>query len=405
MRDRLSQFGTITFLKQHAVYDLQFNKDDVRVAAKNQLDETKEFKARYIVACDGANSITRKKVGIEFEALASPQRVINIMFESNELEKMITVDKGFLFYLLDSKNPGAMGPVDPARGLWYAQVKDSGTAETIDQVDLHSLLDNMAGFSFNKKIVQAHFWNMHIQLAKQFSKNNRVFLVGDSAHAFAPTGGYGLNTGFGDVINLGWKLSAVVKQHANPILLQTYEQERRAICLNNLNAAQKNADDMMGLRKKYNPMEDPKGFAKANAVLAKQHIHSLGATMGYAYFDSALTLLQEGQSTKAMEQSVYQPTAAPGYFLPHCWIEKQKSIYDILSETHWTLIISGEKEATYVQQWKKNFDNSNVILDIFHVNSGIYSCRYVLIRPDWHIAFAGNELNDDYFEYCFRKYF
>jgi len=102
----------------------------------------------------------------------------------------------------------------------------------------------MAGFSFNKKIVQAHFWNMHIQLAKQFSKNNRVFLVGDSAHAFVPTGGYGLNTGLGDVVNLGWKLSAVVKHQANLRLLETYEKERRPVCVNNLKAAQKNADDI-----------------------------------------------------------------------------------------------------------------------------------------------------------------
>ncbi len=395
LRDRLTQLPTITFLKQHAVYDVQLNKHDVSVAAKNNLDETKEFKAKYVVACDGANSITRKKVDIEFEVLAPPRRVINIMFESNELEKLITVDKGFLFYLLESKNPGAIGPVDISRGLWYAQVGDNGSAETIDQVDLQSLLDNMVGFSFKKKIVQAHFWNMHIQLAKQFSKNNRVFLVGDSAHAFVPTGGYGLNTGLGDVTNLGWKLSAVIKHNANPILLETYEQERRPVCLNNLKAAQKNADDMMVLRKEHNPSEDPEGFAKANAALAKQHTHSSGATMGYAYFDSELTLLQEGQSTKIMNQSVYQSTVAPGYFLPHRWIEKQKSIYDVLSATNWTLIISGEKEIS-VEKWQKKLAASNLILDILHTDS--YPYKYILIRPDWHIACLGNELSDHYFE-------
>ncbi len=405
LRDRLQDLPTVTFLKQHAVIDVQMNKDDVLVTAKNNLAETKEFKAQYVVACDGANSITRKKVAIEFEVLAPPQRVINIMFESFELEKLITVDKGFLFYLLESKNPGAMGPVDLANGLWYAQVRDSGTAETIDQVDLQSVLDNMAGFSFKKKIVQAHFWNMHIQLAKQFAKNNRVFLVGDSAHAFVPTGGYGLNTGLGDVTNLGWKLSAVIKHKANPVLLATYEQERRPVCLHNLKAAQKNADDMMALRKKHNPSEDPEGFAKANAALAKQHIQSLGATMGYAYFDSGLTLLQAGQSTQPMEQSVYQPTVAPGYFLPHCWVEKNKSIYDVLSATNWTLIISGEEDAASVEQWQKKFKNSHLTVDILQLKNVTYPYKYVLIRPDWHIAFVGNKLSDDYFERCFKTCF
>ena len=51
----------------------------------------------------------------------------------------------------------------------------------------------------NIKTLNAHFWDMQIQLAEHFSKDNRVFLMGDSAHAFSPTGGFGLNTGFGDV--------------------------------------------------------------------------------------------------------------------------------------------------------------------------------------------------------------
>lgn len=394
LRDRIKLLPTVTFLKQYAVNDIQLNKDTVLVTAKNNLDELKEFQAKYVVACDGANSITRKKVDIEFEVLTPPQRVINIMFESSELEKHITVDQGFLYYLLESKNPGAIGPVDLSRGLWYAQVRDSGAAETIDQVDILTLLDNMVGFAFNKKIVQAHFWNMHTQLAKQFSKNNRIFLVGDSAHAFTPTGGYGLNTGLGDVVNLGWKLSAVIKQQANPILLETYEQERRPICLRNLNAAQKNADDMMALRKKYNPSENPAGFAKANAALAKQHVQSLGAAMGYAYFDSRLTLLEKEQSTEPMSQSVYQPTVAPGYFLPHCWIEKEKSIYDVLSVTHWTLIISFEKDVLGMQKWKELFENSPFPLDILHLSNTKYLHKYVLIRPDWHITFVGDEFSD-----------
>lgn len=405
LRDRLNQLPTVTFLKQHDVYDIQLNKDDVLVAAKNNLNEKKEFKAKYIVACDGANSITRKKVDIEFEVLAPPQRVINIMFESSGLEKSITVEKGFLFYLLESKNPGAIGPVDLSHGLWYAQVRDNGVAETIDQVDLQSLLNNMVGFSFNKKIVQAHFWNMHIQLAKQFSKSNRVFLVGDSAHAFVPTGGYGLNTGLGDVINLGWKLSAVIKEKANLSLLQTYEKERRPVCLNNLKAAQKNADDMMELRKKHNPSEDPEEFAKANAALAKQHTYSLGATMGYAYFDSGLTLLQKEQSTKPMEQSVYQPIVAPGYFLPHCWIEKQKSIYDVLSATNWTLIISDDKNISCISEWKEKFEHFHLTLNILRIQNALYSHTYVLIRPDWHIAWVSNDLNDDYLIAVLKNYF
>lgn len=395
LRTRLSNLPSVTFLKQYTVTDIQQDNQTIQVTAKNNLNQPEIFQTAYVVGCDGANSITRKKIAIEFEVLAPPRRVLNLMFESLELNQLTTVEKGILYYLTESLRPGAIGPIDLTRGLWYAQIGAHDLAETIDQINIDDVLEQLTGMKFAKKIIEAHFWNMHIQMAKCFSKNNRVFLVGDSAHAFVPTGGLGLNTALGDVTNLGWKLAAVIKKQATPALLATYEQERMPVCLTNLTAAQKNANDMMELRSKYDVKQDPEGFTKANAELAKQFTHSLGLTMGYAYFDSPLTQLQQGQSTIPMAKDKYQPTAAPGYFLPHAWLTKQQSIYNVLSATHWTLIICGEDfDSMQVQQWQEKFDQ----LEILHVQKNLYPCKYILIRPDWHIAFAGDELNGDYFK-------
>ncbi|MBV8802940.1 MAG: hypothetical protein JO131_08280 [Gammaproteobacteria bacterium] len=48
--------------------------------------------------------------------------------------------------------------------------------------------------------------------------------------------------------------------------------------------------------------------------------------------------------------------------------------------------------------WKEKFENFQLPLNILHIQNALYPHKYVLIRPDWHIAFAGNELSDDYFE-------
>ncbi|EKD55216.1 MAG: hypothetical protein ACD_60C00024G0016 [uncultured bacterium] len=402
LRQRLNDFPCVTFLKQHAVMDVSLDKETVMIDAQNHLNERIQFSAPYVVACDGANSIVRKKVGIDFEALAKPARVINIIFESLELAKHITVEKGILYYLLESERPGALGAIDLARGLWYAQIRDDGIAQSIEEMNINSLIEELTGIVFAKKIIQAHFWNMHIQLANSFSKNNRVFLMGDSAHAFVPTGGFGLNTGLGDVVNFGWKLAAVIQQKAKPELLKTYEQERRPVCLNNLKAAQKNADDMMILRKEHDPLKDPEGFAKGNAILAKQHAHSLGATMGYAYFDSPLTLLQKDQSTVPMENSIYQPTVAPGYFLPHVSLPHHSSIYKILSATAWTLIVSGEEDLKLIEAWQEKFNQHHMRLDILNLPKNTYAIQYILIRPDWQIAYAEKDLRRDYVFDCFK---
>lgn len=383
LRSRLASLPSVTFLKNHRVSDIKIEKDTLCVFTKNK----GEFRAKYMAACDGANSIVRTKCGIEFDALAQPQRVINLMFESPKLEKLITVGSGFLYYMLETERPGAIGPIDLKRGLWYAQIRDNGSAKTINDVDIDALLTKLTGLEFDKKIIQAHFWNMHIQLAKQFSKNNRVFLAGDSAHAFVPTGGFGLNTGFGDAVNLGWKLAAVIKNEAKPDLLKTYEQERRPVCLNNLKAAQKNADDMMQLRERYNPKVDLERFAKANAELAKQHTHSLGLTMGYAYFDSPLTQLQKNQSTELMNSRGYQPTVAPGYFLSHRRLEGHLSIYEMLSSSYWTLLVCGEEDKTITKAWREKS------IEILVLPENTYPFKYLLIRPDWHIAFVANEIS------------
>jgi 2-polyprenyl-6-methoxyphenol hydroxylase-like FAD-dependent oxidoreductase len=399
LRDRLSQFPCIQFLKQHNVIEVAKEQDQFVVTAKDIDNQLKKYSASYVVACDGANSITRNKIAINFKKLAEPKRAISILFETSELEKMITISKGFLFYILESKVPGAVGPIDPINGLWTAQMGYNGDAETIDQVNVDHLLEELVGFPFQKKIIKAHFWNMHIQAAEQFSTDdNRVFLVGDSAHAFVPTGGFGLNTGFGDVVNLGWKLAAVIKDKLHPLLLASYEQERLPICLNNLALAHKNSDDLAAIRKIYDPMKNPEKFAKASAELAQQFAFSSGASMGYAYFDSPLTQLQAGQSKIPMSKTSYIPEAMPGYFLPHVWIENNKAIYSVLSAIHWTLIISGEYDANEISVWKEKIEKYAIQLDVLNVNQKTYPIKCILIRPDWHVAFAANTLSDVYMD-------
>ena len=169
-------------------------------------------------ACDGANSITRQKTSIQYESCSPIRRSISVVFEAPDLAKLVTVEKGFLYYLLESPVFGVVGPIDLVRGLWHAQLGYAGEAENVEEVDVDHLLELLCGITFSKKILKAHFWNMHIQIADRFSEDNRLFLVGDSAHGFVPTGGFGLNTGLGDVLNLGWKLAAVVQQHAKPSL-------------------------------------------------------------------------------------------------------------------------------------------------------------------------------------------
>jgi len=97
------------------------------------------------------------------------------------------------------------------------------------------------GASLPLKIMSINSWVMHAQVAAKYgntadsaSKNrkesytknyNNVLLVGDAAHRFPPSGGFGMNTGIQDAHNLAWKLALVLKGKADPqILSETYEK-------------------------------------------------------------------------------------------------------------------------------------------------------------------------------------
>lgn len=379
LRSRLNELSSVVMLKNTAVTEVNNQSDDlIQVKTKNRkTNKTQEFYAKYVIGCDGANSVVRNALGINFSKLASGRRMTNILFEAPELFDKVKIDKAALYFIINNKHPGVVGPVDPKNNLWYTLFYDESDTKKIEDLDIDSIINEMVGFEFDKKIVSAAYWNMQIELADAYSKNNRIFLVGDSAHSFAPTGGLGLNTAFGDVSNLAWKLAHVIKGKLPESVLSTYQQERRPIAYMNLTKAEENAKALINLSSKLSSEEYPQAYAK----LSRKHALSAGIGMGYAYFDSALVKLHDGQSTEPMEQSKYIPKDLPGYFLPNIALNG-KSIYRTLSATNWTLIISGDKNGIDING-----------VNVLELPKDIYSSIYILIRPDWHISYASNELD------------
>jgi 2-polyprenyl-6-methoxyphenol hydroxylase-like FAD-dependent oxidoreductase len=81
----------------------------------------------------------------------------------------------------------------------------------------------------------------------------RVFLAGDAAHLMSPTGGFGMNTGIQDAVDLGWKLEAVLRGWGGPALLRSYETERRPVAVRNVAASTENLRRMLATRAQNPP--------------------------------------------------------------------------------------------------------------------------------------------------------
>lgn len=290
-----------------------------------------------MACCDGAIGPSKRLLNNNFQSLSGKTKILAVSFISFDVLNKKTVEDGIFYSIVTKKISGFLSPIDLDKGLWIAQI--IWKEEYDPSIDiLSSKLDDLIGESFYKEITEYHFWDMEVQLAEFFSLQGNIFWLGDSAHAFAPTGGLGLNTGFGDAENLGWKLAYVIKNQLPKNLLLTYERERYSVWANNLAFAKKNADDFLKIKHQYPIDQDPEAFARANALLGKQFLNSSKFTMGYCHGDNKIIL----DDAQFQEQDFfkYTPIAAPGYFLPHISDQRGKSIYEKLSPVNWNLVIS-----------------------------------------------------------------
>src|SRR5262249_35288771 len=146
----------------------------------------------------------------------------------------------------------------------------------------------------------------------------RVFVAGDAAHLFTPTGGLGYNTAVEDAVNLGWKLAQVVRGGADASLLSSYEAERKSVALRNT-AYAKHFADSVGLFAALPELEEsgPRGDAARAAASARLNAHARlefdipGVTFG-ARYDGSPIIMRDGTTPPPDEANRYTPSACPG---------------------------------------------------------------------------------------------
>jgi len=91
----------------------------------------------------------------------------------------------------------------------------------------------MFGGAFDHEIINVIEWTQRSWVAGRYLQD-RVFLAGDAAHQCSPTGGFGLNTGMGDIVDLAWKLATTLDGWAGPALLASYDAVRRPVGVRNI---------------------------------------------------------------------------------------------------------------------------------------------------------------------------
>ena len=201
----------------------------VRVATETHAG-IRHHQGRYLIACDGANSIVRKWMGIEFEGMTYPEKFYCVTtpfpFEAH-FENLSNVN-----YVAD---PDQWFVLLRVPELWRVLVPVPDTladgAITSDQYTQQSL-QRITAKTGDYDVRHRTIYRVHQRVAKQYRKGH-VFLAGDAAHLNNPLGGMGMNGGVHDVLNLADKLLVAMgglDQSAADALLDRYERQRRTVC-------------------------------------------------------------------------------------------------------------------------------------------------------------------------------
>ena len=88
--------------------------------------------------------------------------------------------------------------------------------------DSEKAVKEAVGIDTPIEILSTSLWYLTHRVATDYQSGN-IFFVGDSAHTLSPSGGFGMNTGVSDALDLGWKLAAVLRGWASSQLLETYQ--------------------------------------------------------------------------------------------------------------------------------------------------------------------------------------
>ena len=208
--------------------------DGVTAQVTNPAGETEAIAGSYLVSAEGARSIVRKDLGIEFEGFTYPDRTLNIEVAYDFRQHGYTERN----YISDPDEWSNLfhwkGPPDRWR-VHFPTAPDADETALTQPDALQARLQRFLPIGKGFDIVGSNLYVVHQRVAKKF-RAGRAILAGDSAHVNSPIGAMGMNSGIHDAFNLAEKLVGILHGEADADILDRYERQRRHVALQHTQA-------------------------------------------------------------------------------------------------------------------------------------------------------------------------
>ncbi|WP_414637473.1 FAD-dependent oxidoreductase [Amycolatopsis sp.] len=381
--------------------------DHVRAVLRSaETGETYELDADYLVGADGGTSTVRTGLGIEMSGDGALTYTANAIFRCDGLEKLHTTTPGYRYIFIGPEGTWATLVAINGRDQWRFSLIGDDTQQEPTAEEMRAAIVRAVGREFDFEILSVLPW-VRRQLVADSYRKGRVFLAGDAAHLTSPTGGFGMNTGILDAVNLSWKLAARLHGWGGEALLDSYDFEQRPVAVRNVTEAGDNLKRMLAPRiARPDPalfadddspatQEARKRFGDDYTAMMKREWHSIGIHLGYVYEGSPV-IVPDGTPIPSMAVSSYTPSARPGSRAPHVWLDGERSLLDEFGPGFVLLRFDSSVDAAALLAAAGESGVPARVADIDSVEAAeLYERKLVLVRPDGQVCWRADEVPAD----------
>jgi 2-polyprenyl-6-methoxyphenol hydroxylase-like FAD-dependent oxidoreductase len=397
LHQKIARLPSVTLLQATSFESLSQSPTGVTVNVRDLASESpRSFQADYVVGADGARSQVRAAIGANMTGDHAFGHNYNLIVRIPGLKKTPPKPRAIMYWLVNPDSPGVLSPLDGNEVFAFGiqlpiDVREIADSEAIRRVQA------AIGHDLDVEILERDIWAAHRLIATTY-RNGRVFLAGDACHLHPPYGGYGMNLGIADGVDLGWKLSGVLAGWGGETLLASYEQERRAVHVRTIAEAVENYKTLTNQLLKAGIDEETEQGARARAdvgdeIRAKktQEFKTLGVVLGSRYENSPV-VVSDDSPPPAEDRGDFRPSAHPGCLAPHAWLADGSSLYDHFGLGFSVLLLdgAGEQAAREIERAAKAAGVPLKTLDLRGQNlAPLYEAPLALIRPDQFVAWRG----------------
>ena len=402
MRERVSRLPSVTAAFGVALQDATQSDDAVTATvADAEGGASRTIRASYLVGADGARSTIRGLMGAGMEGQHAFAYNYNLIMRVPALTESPPAQRAIMYWLVNSRSPAVMGPMG-RDGIWHFGIQLPPGVKELPDEEMRRRVCDAVGRPVEIEIIARDIWAAHRLIADRY-RERRMILAGDACHLHPPFGGYGMNLGIADGVDLGWKLAAVLRGWGGDGLLDSYDEERRAVHLRTIAEAVENYRVLSADLLK-DSLEDatPEGDAARRAVGAEivrtktREFMTLGVVLGSRY-DASPLVADDGSAPPAEHYADYQPSAHPGCLAPHAWLDERTSLYDRFGPDY-TLLVLADGADPAIEAICRAADAAGMPLTLLDLRAagleGLYGAPLALIRPDHHVAWRGEGVAD-----------